>query len=97
MEIKKSVLTDAFDLAFPALLDEQIRTDYSGRFMFGKTCFGIVGNTGTLGVFMAHVAVLIPELRDYDFITNLRWDEMGLDMIYYWPDIQIIDDMGTNA
>lgn len=69
-----------------------VRMNYSGRFMYGRTCLGIVGDPSDLVLFVQHVVPGIPELEDVDLSSDLRSDNMGLKMIYYWPDIRVIDD-----
>lgn len=63
------------------------RDDYSGRYMFGETCIGIVGDNTTL---------ICMQLTDYlndegceDIISKLgtpRTDNMGMSYIVYFPD-----------
>lgn len=68
--------------------DIDTRWDYSGRFIFGEVCFGIVGSSRDLRIFT--VAVLREYYGDDDIPAkwheNVR-DSMGLDMIFYWPGI----------
>lgn len=62
------------------------RTDYSGRGMYGKTCVGVTGDTAKL----VHFVLLVGE-KDLDFaldnLTNMSQDSMGLDTIFYWPQL----------
>jgi hypothetical protein len=53
--------------------------DYSGRGMFGKNCLGVVGAMHDLDTLLSEVE---------GSAEGLRKDNMGLDYIYYWPDIQ---------
>jgi hypothetical protein len=56
-----------------------VRHDYSGRGMFGKTCLGVVGA-------MEDLDALLSEVKGS--ASGLRKDNMGLDYIYYWPEIK---------
>lgn len=57
-----------------------VRTDYSGRFMFGQKCLGIVGESDVCAAF----AVLIKKKTGFSF----RSDSMGkYDQVYYFPQI----------
>ena len=66
--------------------------NYSGRFMFGKTCVGIVVKNG-----FSHMEMLI-KLTEYmngvdlsgaelEFSEGVSVDELGLDMIVYFPNV----------
>lgn len=55
-----------------------VRTDYSGRGMYGKKCVGIDCRNATECI----------ELAASKGIKGARQDNMGLDMIVYWPHIQ---------
>lgn len=55
------------------------RNNYSGRGMFGRTCLGVVGS-------MQDLDTLLSEVKGS--AKGLRKDSMGLDYIYYWPDIE---------
>lgn len=57
----------------------QYYDDYSGRFMYGDCCPGVVGDIYTL---MEVLANLSPNLR-----KTFKQDSMGQKYIYYWPGI----------
>jgi hypothetical protein len=57
----------------------RVHRHYSGRFMFGNECIGFSGTDHDC----AAIAVFIRKKTGYDY----RRDNMGLDMIYYFPDI----------
>jgi len=86
---QSEVVFDAADMA-GLDTDEDLRRDYSGRFMFGEECFGIVGDAGSYGEFMANVA-----MEDADLAKALagavRTDSMGLSTIYYFPGYRMAD------
>lgn len=50
---------------------------YSGRGMYGKTCYGITCES--------YLEVI--ELAAEQGIKGARWDNMGKRYIVYWPDI----------
>jgi len=57
-----------------------VRTAYSGRFMFGQKCVGIVGEPGEC----AALATLIKKKTGFSY----QFDSMGkYDQIYYFPEI----------
>ena len=60
------------------LVDGEIRSDYSGRGMYGQRCYGI------------ECADPIPciEHAAMQGITGANYDQMGLDYIVYWPRIR---------
>ena len=58
----------------------EYHTDYSGRGMYGATCFSITGNTGDLVKFLR---ALPDEVGDQ--LVDPTTDSMGLDIVFYWP------------
>jgi hypothetical protein len=56
--------------------------DYSGRYMFGRKCVGIVGPSS--GEILQ--AVLLDSVT-VAFFTGWREDTMAFEVIVYWPDI----------
>ena len=68
--------------------DLECRDNYSGRGMYGRTCYGIV----TDNIFYV-VITLCDMIRDEgyesaaDIIGEVRTDSMGLDKIVYFPSI----------
>lgn len=79
--------------AFDAGLDPErhVCRSYSGRFMYGRTCFGIVGSISEYTEFMLAI-----ERSDEGFeYTNkmaevVTTDSMGRDMIFYFPGVSIL-------
>ena len=55
----------------------EIRPDYSGRGMFGKTCYGIVCDDANKCL----------EAAGSYGITGGKVDNMGRQFIVYWPEI----------
>ncbi len=56
----------------------RIYYNYSGRFMFGATCLGIVGPDPTAIIGLA---------KKYN-LRGARQDNLGLEYIVYWPDLK---------
>ncbi len=97
MEIDKDRMQELCD-------DVEIDTrwNYSGRFMFGKICFGIVGNSRDLTRFLIDVlpAYYYPDEDGVKIDIPAEWyentrDSMGPDMIFYWPDIEAAPEKVT--
>lgn len=79
-----------------------LRTDYSGRGMYGKTCIGIVAGGHQMGI----AQLLIVAALDLE-AEGMNWDDalygfdegplpssdsMGLETIYYWTGVQAGDE-----
>lgn len=74
------------------ILDLEFRSNYSGRFMFGQKCIGVVGRI-TSGDFMAYLRdYLEREYEDLDIcLSDYRvcQDSMGFDTIVYFPTLSM--------
>lgn len=68
---------DAID-ELAEMFEASIREDYSGRCMFGDTCYGIVFDDDVDTVI--NQAIILG-------LTGSRTDNMGLSTIVYWPHI----------
>ena len=73
---------------------------YSGRFMYGATCFGVVGDVDEF-VGKMYLLSRNPEFGAVcdEFFTGLaqkslvmRFDSLCTDTIYYFPDITVEED-----
>ncbi len=64
---------------------------YSGRGMCGATCFGLVGSFTDIQVVLMDFVVDNPEVRDAvrQLVQTQGRDEMGREMIMYFPDVDI--------
>ena len=63
----------------------ELRTDYSGRSMFGKTCLGfVVSNPSIVGTAVA-LGLADTELDPMLLMATSRRDDMGRDHIVYFP------------
>lgn len=78
--------------------DYELYENYSGRFMYGRQCIGIVTDAGPLGLMYDLTAYIFENLDEDDFemynqdirefIGNASMDHMGLSMIVYFPNIE---------
>ena len=75
--------------------DMDVRPNYSGRGMFGKTCLGIDTDHSAF-VVAVNVVNAIHDMQDIDEnerellleeVEGTRQDNMGLGYIYYWHGI----------
>lgn len=70
--------------------EDDLALDYSGRFMFGERCFGIIGDAS---IFARFVAALTNQGTDEaaelvgEFVQRVKTDSMARDTIYYFPGI----------
>lgn len=83
-------------------VDCELRTSYSGRGMYGKTCLGFVTNNVPglafhLGMLLAEWQPRSDEWGEVDteqliiaFTGNAHTDSMGLDTIVYWPSVVVV-------
>ena len=67
---------------------EEVRTDYSGRGMFGAKCLAVVTeDTGfQVGIILKKLAMSHKELLAL-IDTKPEQDSLGMDYVYYWPTI----------
>lgn len=75
--------------------EENLHREYSGRFMYGKKCFGIVceREAEVIGFFLALHGIVQDEAPDYEVDFDLAFDlkevmsrdSMGLSSIAYFP------------
>lgn len=70
--------------------DEDLVRDYSGRFMFGETCFGIIGDQQSYGQFMIELAAGDADLAR-ELSNAVKTDSMALSTIYYFPGYRMAD------
>lgn len=97
MEIEKSVILAALQDADV----EDTRWGYSGRGMYGRTCFGFVGSMDQYGRFL--IALVQNGYYEHDdieeggdvakeFADRVSTDSMGYDTIFYFPGIQVLEN-----
>lgn len=58
----------------------EFRSDYSGRFMYGRTCVGVVADEPSLIEFAGRFAMEFGET-----LPAPATDHLGLSTIWYWP------------
>lgn|SRR5262245_55842800 len=79
------------DALYEAGLEEDaLREDYSGRAMYGATCFGVVCELNEMLQFVVALSRNTPDHDEmdavvYDLVRSTRSDGMGLSSIWYWP------------
>lgn len=96
-----------FDAILQVAEEEEYKVrSYSGRAMYGKRCLGVVGQIDSfkfgmqVALFMAHTKIddmeFMPEqchiMVDDLPMTHSRMDNMGLDMVLYFPYIEVIEE-----
>lgn len=86
--VPRQILEDALQVA-ELDPDEALREDYSGRFMYGDTCLGIVCDVPQFALFCAALGATAD---DWDFVGRVRSDSMGLSSIFYFPGVGIWED-----
>lgn len=84
-------LTDAQQTLLDATAADagmEYRDDYSGRFMYGEKCIAVIGKQNAFARFMMLVAQRDGELAG-KLADSVRVDDMGLDLVYYFPGLQV--------
>lgn len=72
-------------------MDFQVRDDYSGRGMYGEKCFGIVGSLVDLLTMINVIIELGLNIHIETLARSPQQDNMGREMIYYFPNLQVED------
>lgn len=77
----------------------ELRTDYSGRGMYGDECVGIVCGQGEMGVAQLMIVAALglddeglnwnDVLEAFDEGPEMHTDSMGLRTIVYWPSVSV--------
>jgi hypothetical protein len=102
--LKRSQIEQAMELAGIDL--EQLRTDYSGRGMYGETCMAItMDSLSDLAQFLVELTGMLvadtigDEYPDVDEVIDparelthkLHTDSMGRSLVAYWPTATLED------
>ena len=89
--IERQMVIDALDNA-GADPDRALRESYSGRAMYGTTCFGITGSIHEYSAFLVELTRLDDE-EQYasELAMSVRTDDMGRETIFYFPGIELED------
>jgi hypothetical protein len=80
----KEISSEALEAFFESLaemVDGSVYQGYSGRGMYGKTCWGISGD---------NLAAILEMAGRYG-LSGASWDSLGLEYIVYWPRIPYIE------
>lgn len=79
---------------YEAIAEEfNVTATYSGRRMYGNVCLGLTGHIEDLMRFVAWVAEADFEDLTIGMLTlGMSQDNMGLDFIYYWPNIVVLHE-----
>jgi hypothetical protein len=87
-----SMLQDAVEDA--GLEERALTTGYSGRGMYGKTCFAVTGDVQDFGKFLLAVADHDNGGHDtaQDLANAVRTDSMGRQTVFYFPGFPVNDD-----
>lgn len=77
--------------------DVRVYRDYSGRGMYGETCFGLVGHVRQITkVLMALVGEAAANGDDtvplFEMVDRTRTDDMGRATIVYFPGYEIVGE-----
>lgn len=92
MQVPKAAVLEA---VFQAGLDEDaVRWDYGGRYMYGKTCFGVIGGINDFAVFLVELATQDVEGYDWanEFAQRVRMDNMANEYIFYFPHVELTEE-----
>lgn len=68
-------------------IDSGITWNYSGRFMYGKKCFGIIGSMEDYSKFLVQLTQTQPDLA-WELAQAVSTDSMGTSAIFYFPGFQ---------
>lgn len=70
---------------------------YSGRAMYGRECLAVTCNAQEFGHLIANLlrnVSMFDDGQDIEEVAtamqDMRWDNMGMDMVYYWPGIPYV-------
>ena len=92
-------LGNDFDLGIAGPKDEdsyeanvEIRADYSGRGMYGDSCFGVV--VASVSEFVKFLLIVAEDDQElaWELASHAKEDSMGYSTIYYFPGYQIASD-----
>lgn len=94
----KDIIQEIIERDFHENFDERCHIrEYSGRAMYGKKCLGVVVRQGQMLDLIAH---MIRNSEDFDIelseladaVSDIRYDNMGLDEIVYFPTTPFTDE-----
>lgn len=101
--VQRSVLEHLLEDA--DVVENDVRWDYSGRAMYGRTCFGFTGDVSALVAFAVEVGrhqawfdesgddSVHPDLSELvEALKNVKSDSLGFDTIFYLPRLVVEND-----
>lgn len=88
---KDQVRNIAYALDLDPDSDSDVRTDYSGRGMYGDRCLGFVIDVPDVLVGVA-LATVLDENDAWEIARDARIDSMGRSTIIYFPGWTVEDD-----
>ena len=94
IQLSTNEISDIEDVLWAVDDCADIRTDYSGRGMYGESCFGITfDGGGNVFGFALRLGKEHPELAEKFAKAGLpRQDSMGLGTIFYWERLSCEED-----
>lgn len=87
--VTAETLDAALDVLTAAEYRVDVRTDHSGRGMFGKTCLGVVLAHRAVPLLAVALAKVAPDAAEV-LVRAQEQGEMGLDAIVYWPGVSLV-------
>jgi hypothetical protein len=92
MKISRDFVEDTLNYAgvYPEN-SRSIRGDYSGRGMNGRQCFALVVSENEVIKFMVAVGAQDEDLG-FELADKTRSDQLGLNIVYYWPGVELDDE-----
>jgi hypothetical protein len=86
IEQKEAIKKAIIDSGYILNLDVSIYESYSGRFMFGETCFGLVSeNKEQIPFILGHLVPTDFCELSLDLMKVFKVDNLGLNYITYFP------------
>jgi hypothetical protein len=98
VEISKETILETVIQA--GLAEDDIRWAYSGRGMYGKRCFGIVGSLLDYTAFLLELSAIPRSDADYwdlamELSQRVSTDNMAYQTIYYFPGVEVVESVKT--
>lgn len=98
MELARKAVEAAVEQVHDHGLELELRESYSGRSMYGTQTWGVVGDAGALALFTVALTIELVQDDEYwdelgamsELIDSLRVDSMAMDMIHYFPHVELV-------
>lgn len=98
MELPKDMVEEAVRQSGDAV---ELNTSYSGRFMLGARCLGVIGTLAGYTRFMLALSWVAEDedgstwpVNENDIMgmaADVRMDNLGLDHVFYFPEVTITE------